>query len=85
MRTTITAAGNTLAPALASLKALGYEVSRDVGGLRLYRAESAVCSLSAEDPLLLLGLATLFDLRGENWQPTNAEVDAFVDMEEQDA
>jgi len=85
VRTTLTSAGNTLAPALASLKALGYEVSRDTSGQRLYRAENAVCSLSAEDPLLLLGLAKLYEVRGENWHPTDSEVSAFLGMEERDA
>jgi len=84
-RTAITAAGNTLAPALASLKALGYQVSRDPAGQRLYRADNAECSLAAEDPLSLLGLVKLYEVRGADWHPTDAEVSAFLGMEGQDA
>lgn len=81
----ITAAANTLAPALAALRAIGFSVSRDADGLRLYRAESLQCSLSAEDPLILLGLAKLYEIRGRSWQPTDAEIAALLSMEGGDA
>jgi hypothetical protein len=81
-RTTIVSAGNTLAPALAVLRARGYAVTRESTGDRLYRAENSRCVLLAEDPLQLLGLARLFEERGGQWAPTDAEVEAFLAMEE---
>jgi hypothetical protein len=81
-RTAITAAGNTLAPAVALLRNMGYSVSRDRSGERFYRAENESCSLTAEDPLLLLGLAKLYEARGASWQPTDEEVSAFLQMED---
>lgn len=79
---TISAAGNTMAPALASLRELGYVVSRVGGGSPLYRAENALCSFTAEDPLLLLGLVKLYELRGESWQASDAELEALLALED---
>lgn len=79
---TISAAGNTMAPALASLRALGYVVSRVVGESPLYRAENALCSFTAEDPLLLLGLVKLYELRGKSWQASDAELEALLALED---
>ena len=74
----LSAAGNTLAPALAVLRRMGYVVSRDGDG---YRAERAARQLLADDPLALLGLAALLDERGASWQPTDEEVDALLKLE----
>jgi hypothetical protein len=32
----------------------------------------------AEDPLSLLGLVALFEVRGPNWQAADNEIDAFL-------
>jgi hypothetical protein len=77
-RTTIATAGNTLAPALAVLHDMVYSVSREEGGKQLYRAENEHCVLIAEDPLLLLGLATIYEARGASWQPSDEEVAALL-------
>ena len=70
----ISSAGNTLAPALATLCQLGYSVSQVSGSPQLLQAESSSARLRAEDPLLLLGLACLVQHRGADWQPTDSEV-----------
>jgi hypothetical protein len=80
-RITIATAGNTLAPALAVVRGMGYQVTREAGGDMLYVAEIGVCILKAEDPLTLLGLAKLYEVRGRNWRPTDAEVSAFLALE----
>lgn len=80
-RICISSAGNTLAPALGVIRALGYSVSRELDGLRRYKAENSVCELSAEDPLALLGLVKLFEIRGDAWRPSDAEVDDFLSMD----
>ena len=82
-RITISAAGNTLAPALAVARALGYEVTREPAGLRRYKAVNSRCELFAEDPLQILGLIQLFESRGTSWHPSDAEVSAFLVLEDQ--
>jgi len=77
----ISAAGTTLAPALAVARSLGYEVSREPTGLRRYKATTECCELFAEDPPLLLGLIQLFESRGAFWQPSDAEVTEFLELE----
>ena len=84
-RTKIAAAGNTSAPALAVLRQLGYTVTREATGQRLFRAENQQCSLIAEDPLLLLGLAKLFEVRGGNWKPNDAEIAELLALDRDDA
>ena len=73
-RTVIASAGNVLPAALATLRSLGYVVTVTGNG-RLCVAENGACKLVAEDPLLLLGLAKLHEVRGNAWASTDAEVD----------
>ena len=70
-----------MAPALAEVRALGYEVSRDIDVGGAYVAVGSNCRLIADDPLALLGLIKLYELRRSNWAPTDAEVSAFLVME----
>ncbi len=80
-RICISSAGNTLAPALGVIRALGYSVSREADGLRRYKAENVLCELYAEDPLSLLGLVKLVEIRGEAWHPSDAEVEELLLMD----
>ena len=77
---TIASAGNTLPAALACLRQLGYSVSL-VPGTELLRAERELEAFVAEDPLQLLGLVKLHQLRGASWRPTESEVEAFLKLE----
>lgn len=70
-----------MAPALAEVRALGYEVSREIDAGGLYVAVGRNCRFVADDPLALLGLLKLYELRGSNWAPTDAEVTALLAME----
>lgn len=70
-----------MAPALATIRAMGYEVSRDLEGGGAYVAVGPNCRLVADDPLALLGLLKIYEMRGSNWEPTDAEVSAFLEME----
>ena len=79
--TRILSAGNTLAPALAVLKELGFVVSREGDGQAMYVARRKDCVLGAEDPLSLLGLAKLYEARGSAWQPSESEVSEFLLLE----
>lgn len=69
---TIAAAGNVLPAALAALNRLGYVVTADG---RFCKAENGHQSFLAEDVLSLLGLVKLQEVRGNEWQPTDTEVD----------
>jgi hypothetical protein len=80
----LVAAGNTLAPALSELRKLGFSVSRvstsEPGAFQL-RAESESLILVAGDTVQLLGLAAVAERRGPSWTPTDAEVDALLELE----
>ena len=75
-KTTIASAGNVMPGALACLEKNGFAVSIDEEGL--WRAESELRIFLAEDPLTLLGLVMFHDMRGDDWRPSDAEVEQFV-------
>ena len=79
MSTKISSAGNTLSSAYSALMEMGYAVSVSTDG-KSFRGQKAGCTLIADDPLTMLGLAKLYELRGENWRPTDAEVDDFIEF-----
>jgi hypothetical protein len=83
-KTIIATAGNTLAPALAVLKNLGFIVSRQKDGMAALQAENDQFSLTAEDPLQLLGLACLALHRGVSWRPTDAEINELLRLDDLD-
>ncbi|GAB2544042.1 hypothetical protein [Simplicispira piscis] len=74
----ITAAGNSETAAHSALLQLGYSVSALNTEPKLFKATKQSVQLVAEDMLQLLGLVKLLDVRGHNWQPTDAEVDRFL-------
>jgi hypothetical protein len=84
MATQITHAGNTLAPALAILRKLGFAVTWPApgSGSDFIRAEKGDLVLYAEDPVTLLGLLRVYEERGPNWHPTDAEVQSLLDLED---
>jgi len=76
---TIATAGNTLAPALAAIKSCGYTVATD-DDTGLLRAENEAERFLAEDPVALLGLIRMREIRGDDWKATDDEIDAFLDL-----
>jgi hypothetical protein len=84
-KTTIAEAGNTMAPALAVLRSLGYRVTRDSIGERRYRAEDECRMFVADDPLALLGLVKLYETKGDAWRPTDAQVLDLIALESEPA
>lgn len=81
-RVFIAMAGNTFGSAFAVLKDMGFLVSHVMGAdgqpNGWLQAENDDCVLQAEDPVLLLGLAQLFQARGQRWRSTGPEVDDFL-------
>lgn len=80
-RIQIVATGNTLAPALSILRKLGYTVTRETVGERQYSAQNETCVFFAEDPLTLLGLVKIYEVRGPDWQPSDEEVQRLLLLE----
>lgn len=71
----ITSAANVLTPAYMTILAKGYTV-RNEGELLVATRDGD--TFIADDPILLLGVITIGESRGENWQATDAEIDEFV-------
>jgi hypothetical protein len=81
MKPTVVSAGNTVVPAHLALQARGYAVWREEpvpGGEATWFAEDARRRFAAEDPVALLGLVAMFDIRGDDWAATDEEIDRFV-------
>ena len=78
-RETIADAGNTLVPAILTLRSLGFVVRRKAHqGGELWFADRADLALVSDSPLTLLGLAALRSVRGAAWKATDAEIDAVL-------
>jgi hypothetical protein len=68
-------AGNTMIPALLVLEKIGFTVSMDRSiQPNLFRATRADEIYVAEDPLRLLGLVKLIEVRTWDWRPSDAEI-----------
>jgi len=77
----IALAGNVLVPAVLALRATGYAVSREDSSVgETWRAERSDRVLIANDPVQLLGLASMRDTRGSDWRPTDAEIDLIMEQ-----
>ena len=77
------AAANTLAPALAELRKIGFTVRSQDGAGYSYLAERRDVVLWADDVLQLLALAILYERRGDAaCRPTDAEVQDLLRLEE---
>jgi hypothetical protein len=71
----IAAAGNTVVPALLALERLGFTVSIERSGdVEEVSATRGGESYLAEDPVAVLGLVKLIEVRGWDWRPTDAEL-----------
>lgn len=73
----LASAGSTLPAALAALRGSGFVVA-PAGDGRLCKAEKGNLTLVAEDPLLLLGLAKLHEMRGSDWAATDTEFEDYA-------
>jgi hypothetical protein len=72
----IAEAGNTLVPAVLALEAVGYRVSQEGGQ---FIATSARGRYVASDPVCLLGLVKLVEVRGWAWHATGVEIDTTLE------
>ena len=68
-----------MAPAVMTMRAKGYRVTnlwRDGG--EHFAAEKDGNRFEAADPIAVLGLIAMHELRGDDWTPTDEEVDEFM-------
>ncbi len=68
------AAGNTVAPAIQTLRSLGYKVTLS-NGTPLLIAEKDGNLFVADDPVTVLGLIKMHEIRGDNWQASDEELE----------
>ncbi|KMO29660.1 hypothetical protein VQ02_29335 [Methylobacterium variabile] len=68
-------AGNVTVPAYLAISRKGYAVHRSG---RFMIAENGEHRFLAEGPLQLLGLIALVEVRGESWQASDDEIDAYL-------
>jgi len=77
----ISAAGNTEVPAYLVLKAKGYQITvTSIKGSheQTWSAENDNVCLSAEGPIELLGMVSMYEKRGADWRASDEEIDDFV-------
>lgn len=82
LKVQIATAGNVIVPAYLTLKQKGFKVwwirSNSKPDEETWYAEDASRKFMAEDPVALLGLILLHEVRGDNWQASDEEIDDFL-------
>src|SRR5215510_3069971 len=72
----IAAAANTVVPALLTLERLGFDISVDCDEDRQFvRATRGDETYVAADPIEVLGLVKLIEIRGWDWKAADAEIE----------
>jgi hypothetical protein len=75
----VIAAGNTVVPALLSLEELGFNVIvRNHPAGQTFTARRDDEEYSADDPVTLLGLVKLVEVRSWQWNATDSQIDAIM-------
>jgi hypothetical protein len=75
----ITDCGNTEVPAYLALQKRGYAVTCSDDG-RYWTAASGNCKFSADNPVSLLGIAAMYETRGEEWKASDEEIECFIEQ-----
>ena len=75
----ITDCGNTEVPAYLALQQRGYAVTWSEDG-GYWIATSDNCVFSADNPVSLLGIAALYEIRGQEWKASDEEIDGFIEQ-----
>lgn len=75
----IVTAGNVVVPAILLLEERGFSVSRSVlESVESWSARKGATEVTADDPVQLLGLSLLAEVRGEAWQASDEQIDDAV-------
>lgn len=77
----ISAAANVEIPAYLTLREKGYKVywKRTDEEKEYWYAEKDNLNFMAEGPIELLGVVGVYELRGQNWKASDAEIDEFME------
>lgn len=74
--------GNTLVPAYLALQSKGYRVWWDRGNSapvdETWYAEGSLGAFVGDDPIELLGLVAMRELRGAEWKASDEQIDEFM-------
>lgn len=84
----IAAAANVEVPAILALESMGFTVASRVVNIdheMLWQAIRNGDEYAAEDPLSLLGLVKLLEVRGDSWQADDDEIERYLPMLEGNA
>lgn len=83
----IASAANVEVPAILALESIGFIVSSRIISTEhemVWTATGKGDEYVAEDPLSLLGLIKLHEVRGDNWQASDDDIDNYLPMLEGD-
>ena len=71
------AAGNTVVPAILLIRKMGYTFSanNEKGSCQ---AEKDGNVFGGDDPVIVLGLIKLFEMKGENWMASDEEIEEVL-------
>ena len=74
----IAAAGNTMVPAVLCLREKGYSVANHFWDDKqeYFVATKPGLRFTADDPETVLGLVTLYEMRGSDWMASDDEIQA---------
>jgi len=84
----IVSTGSAEVPAILALESMGLAVTSRVINTQqdmIWEAKGDGNEYAAEDPIALLGLVKLLEMRGENWRASDAEIDKHLPILEGDA
>jgi hypothetical protein len=73
----LSAAGNTVIPAILLIREIGYTLTIDKEK-SCFLAEKDGNSFEAEDPTMVLGLIKMFEIKGENWKASDSEIEKVL-------
>lgn len=79
----IASMANVEVPTILALKSMGFTIASRVVNAdqeMVWTASGKGNEYIAEDPLSLLGLAKLHEIRGDNWKVSDDEIDEYLPM-----
>ena len=80
-------AGNVIVPAYLALRSKGYDVRWDrhvEEEQEAWYADGPLGRFTASDPLSLLGLISMREVRGQNWRASDEEIEGFLSKYERE-
>ena len=83
----IASAGNTIVPVYLSIKELGYSITvkKLSDGESLWSAIKDDYKFIGNDPLEVLALIKMHEVRGDSWQASDSEIENFLDLYEKNS